>query len=157
MKNNWDIGIGIALALIGFAIFTMSFSLGSQQWGAESARIFPQVVSAVIFLLSLQLIREGWHSVNFRPVFNAMSGHVFWLFLTATIYIALIEKIGYVLATAVIAPAAFWLFGERSPKFLLVSSILCPVAMHLIFFVGLEIYPPVGEYFDLIEFFQAAK
>ena len=47
-----------------------------------------------------------------------------------------------------------WLFGMRSPLWLLVTAIICPAIYHLIFFVLLGVFPPFGEWFDLLDVLQ---
>jgi putative tricarboxylic transport membrane protein len=46
------------------------------------------------------------------------------------------------------------LFGIRNPLSLLIAAIVCPAVYHAIFFMGLGVYPPYGEWFDLLDLFQ---
>ena len=51
-------------------------------------------------------------------------------------------------------PSILLLFGMRNPMGLLVAAIVCPAVYHAIFFIGLNVYPPYGEWFDLLDLIQ---
>jgi hypothetical protein len=69
-------------------------------------------------------------------------------------YVWIISKLGYLISTAIVAPSILLLFGIRNPLGLLIAAIVCPAVYHALFFMGLGVFPPYGEWFDLLDLFQ---
>jgi hypothetical protein len=67
-------------------------------------------------------------------------------------YVLVLDKTGYLLATALVSPLVFALFGMRSKLNLLTVCIAVPVVLHVIFFRLLAVFPPLGSWFDLTDF-----
>ena len=55
------------------------------------------------------------------------------------------------IATAVAAPLALWIFGVRSVVGLSAAAALCPAVYHMVFFELLGVFPPLGRWFDLLD------
>ena len=72
------------------------------------------------------------------------------LFGVAVLYALLMARTGYLVSTALTAPAAFALFGLRRPAALLAAALLCPTVLHVAFFVFLGVFPPRGAWFDTL-------
>jgi len=62
--------------------------------------------------------------------------------------------VGYLLATAGAAPLIFALFGIRRIGALAAAAALCPLALYLVFFKGLNIFLQRGAWFDLLDLFS---
>ena len=74
-----------------------------------------------------------------------------WALLAlAVLYVLLMGRAGYLVSTALTAPAAFALFGLRRPAALLAAALLCPTVLHVAFFVFLGVFPPRGAWFDTL-------
>ena len=69
----------------------------------------------------------------------------------AVLYVLGIDRVGYLVATALAAPAAFALFGVRRPLPLLAAAVVVPLALYLAFFRVLGVFPPLGAWFDLTD------
>ena len=69
-------------------------------------------------------------------------------------YVWALDKIGYLVATALVTPVAFWIFGVRRPLGLLAAAVICPLAYQVIFFELLRVFPPRGEWFDLLDWLR---
>lgn len=67
------------------------------------------------------------------------------------LYVLAIDRIGYLASTALVAPLAFVLFGERRPLVLALAATLVPLALHVVFFRLLGVFPPFGRWFDVLD------
>ncbi len=138
--------IGPCLVLIGALALLGSLSIDPDPDGGQGARIFPLISAAVLVLLgTLETL------TTYRPATTAPSGwvRVLLLFLLALSYVVSIGLIGYLAATAIAAPLIFLLFGRDHPLELFAAALFCPIVYHLVFFVGLGVFPPYGIWFDL--------
>lgn len=127
-----------------------SLAIAKDYDGSATARIFPLMTSAAIALmgaLSLRARPAGGAAEGQAADRAALRGPAAMLML-AFGYLWLMGKIGYLLSTAMAAPAALWIFGIRSPAALAAAAILCPAVYHLVFFELLASFPPVGAWFD---------
>lgn len=153
------------LILVGLAGLVLALAIPASYDGSTAARILPVTVSATLVVLGAA---DLWHGLGgerakterdgapTRPVpASAMAGTggVLGLLILTVLYLAMVAKIGYLLSTALAAPAALALFGIRSPLGLLVSAVVCPLVYHLIFFKLIGIFPPYGAWFDLLDVF----
>lgn len=153
-KIDANLITGAALAALGLTAFVLSFRIGNTQWGAESARMFPQIISAVLLLLSARLAFQS--APDERDSLPAMSelAQIAQLFVLGVCYIVLIDKLGFLIATFLSTPIAFWLFGLRRPIGLLIAAVLAPTLLHIVFFELLGLFPPFGRWFDLLNILQ---
>lgn len=154
MKISSDKVAGAALAALGLAAFALSFDIGRVQWGGESARLFPQIVSVVLTVLSLRLVFSATsdETVKLPPLNETLQAAA--LFVIGVIYIVLIDAFGFLISTAIATPAVFFLFGLRSPLRLICSAIATPIALHIMFFELLGLFPPYGRLFDILDVLQ---
>ena len=141
---------GAVLAALGLGAFLLSFGVGTHAWGAESARMFPQIVAVVLLVLSLWLTfsptTDGTELPD-RPELVL----VICLFLLGAGYTFLIDKFGFLIATFVATPVVFGMFGLRRPLGLLIAAVAVPAALHVVFFELLGLFPPFGAWFDLLD------
>lgn len=145
--------VGGILLMVGGVASYLSWHVGATPWGGESARLFPLIISLAIAAMSLLLLVQSFGPVREALSLGKETRDVVFLSLIGIAYIALISKVGYLLATGLCAPLGFWIFGVRSWMGLILAALLCPLAYHLIFFVALGIFPPYGEWFDLLDLF----
>lgn len=146
--------VGGVIALFGVLATIVSFNTGSAAWGGESARLFPLAVSIGIMLMGTMLMVAAVRK-NGTPI--DLGGEVKSVLALAVLgcaYVFAISKVGYFVATGLAAPVALLIFGVRSPIGLAVSVVLCPLVYHLVFFVALGVFPPYGEWFDLLDVIQ---
>lgn len=80
---------------------------------------------------------------------------VSFLAALAVLYHQAIGAFGYDLPTAIAAPTALWLFGVRRVLPLCVAAVVCPLVLHVLFFVGLGVFPPYGSLINPIEWFRS--
>ena len=146
----------IALALIGTAAMLASIDIPRDPDGGLGARVFPMMSSGALILLGtigfltglkpLAALKEKTDSRLLMQIAAVLALSLF--------YVWIISKLGYLISTALVAPTILLLFGIRSPLGLLISAIVCPAVYHAIFFMGLGVFPPYGEWFDLLDLFQ---
>lgn len=140
--------VGVALILIGIGATLISMGIALDQYGRWGARFFPLAGSVALIVLGAAELRNA-------PGANAMERRhlpaIATLLVVSVGYVWAISAVGYLVATAVAAPAALWVFGVRRPLGLLAAAVLCPAAYHLVFFELLGVFPPLGRYFDLLD------
>ena len=159
MLDHEDRLVGVTLVALGAGAGIAALSIGDWGGGAWGARTVPLLASFTMIVSGAAItfspsttrppsVAEGAplpHASRYDGV------RVTWLLSLAVVYVLAIERVGYVLATAVAAPAAFALFGVRGPLALALSALVVPLALHLVFFRVLGVFPPLGSWFDLLD------
>jgi hypothetical protein len=142
--------VGVALVSLGLLAAAGSMRIAPDYDGSTTARIFPLITAGAIVLLGALSLRDRRAAPP--PEKDDGSRERRWLPLALIVlafgYLWAIGKVGYLLSTAVAAPAALWLFGIRHPGALALSALLCPAGYHLVFFELLGAFPPLGLWFD---------
>jgi putative tricarboxylic transport membrane protein len=134
-----DIVYGLLLGAFSLLFFgaTMKFPKSS---GGIDPRVFPLVVIAATFALSVLLIIQGM----LRTVRGQVSqektlprGKIALKLLTIVgaglLYAAVLDAVGYVLATPLIMALGMYFFGERKPLRIALVSVLVSAALYLVF------------------------
>ena len=160
-----SLAVGATLALIGLGGVLASLGIELDRRGGWGARLFPLAASAALVALgALEALGARSARREARPddggraargrAQRRRAGAVLALLGVALGYVWLIGRVGYLPSTAIAAPLALWTHGVRSGPGLLAAAILCPLAYHLVFFVGLGVFPPYGEWFDLLDLIE---
>lgn len=142
---------GPALALLGGSTLLASFWIDPDPDGGQGARTFPLIGAGALLLLGALETLTTHQSKAETPVGLV---RILLLLALALGYVFGIGGIGYLAATAIAAPLVLVLFGRRRPRDLLAAAALCPIAYHLVFFVGLGVFPPYGAWFDLADLWR---
>lgn len=151
---NRETLLGLAMAAIGVAIVAASLGIEVLEQGGIGPRVFPLAGGVAIAGLGVAQALSGLRErIQHVPVSRDFL-RMLLLTAVAVAYLLGITYFGYLLATAFCAPVVLTLFGVRSPLALVVSAVLCPTIYHLVFFVGLGVFPPYGEWFDLLDVIQ---
>jgi len=150
--------VGALLIATGAFVIHQAFQIPVTRVAGWGPRAFPVLAASGVMLAGLLVLvsglRGGGAQAQAAAPDQAAGGavlSVLGLVLLGSGYIWLLDKIGYLLATAVVTPAAFWLFGVRRPLPLVVATLACPIAYQVIFFEMLWVYPPRGEWIDLVD------
>ena len=146
----------IALALIGAGAMLASIDIPRDPDGGLGARVFPMMSSGALILLGTIGFLTGLKSGTARKekTDSKLLARIAAVLALSLFYVWIIGKLGYLIGTALVAPSILMLFGIRNPLGLLTAAIVCPAVYHAIFFLGLGVYPPYGEWFDLLDVFQ---
>ncbi|WP_315898805.1 tripartite tricarboxylate transporter TctB family protein [Tateyamaria omphalii] len=139
--------VGLALILIGIGATITSLGISLDQYGRWGARLFPLAGSLALIVLGMLELRRSEGPRLDRKHWPAVAG---LLFLSMA-YVWAISVVGYLIATALAAPLALWIFGVRSVIGLSAAAVLCPGVYHLVFFELLGVFPPLGRWFDLLD------
>ena len=145
--------VGLSLAAIGAAAGVAALGIGSG-WGTGSwgPRAVPLLAAGALVAAGLADALRGRSAADRALADLSESRHApLALLALAVLYALLLNRIGFLLATTLAAPAAFRLFGVRGPLRLLAAAILLPLALHLLFFRLLGVFPPLGSWFDLLD------
>ena len=167
-----DRPLGAALVAVGAASTAAALSIGG--WDGEwGPRTVPLLAAVTLVLSGIAVARSPSsppplppstarppRAVEGEPVATPPTpgteatggeGGVAWLLALAVLYVLLVDRVGYLVATALAAPAAFALFGVRRPLPLIAAALVVPLALHLAFFRVLGVFPPLGAWFDLTD------
>ena len=156
---------GLAMIAVGLGFFAASFGIDVQEQGGIAPRVFPMAGALLIAMLGavlagLSIARagpepEGWMAAEGGTRDHARDAwHIAGLLALSAVYVMGINYFGYLISTAAAAPIALHLFGVRSVPGLAAAAVLCPAIYHLVFFVGLGVFPPYGLWFDLLDVIQ---
>ncbi len=131
--------LGSAIVLLGGGAMLTALTIGSgaSAWGP---RTVPMLAGAVMLVTGLAVTLE-------RPTITKPAGegreiNAVWLVVLSALYVLIIGWVGYIVATAIAAPAFLWLFGVRSRIRLIAGMVVAPILLHLFFFELLGIFPP---------------
>lgn len=139
--------VGMALILIGIGATATAMSISLDQYGRWGARYFPLAGSLALIALGVAELRSAPGPRLDRHHWPAIAA----LLTLAVAYVWAISAVGYLVATALAAPIALWIFGVRSAIGLAAAAVLCPAIYHLVFFELLGVFPPLGHWFDLLD------
>ncbi|SFI25461.1 tripartite tricarboxylate transporter TctB family protein [Jannaschia pohangensis] len=146
--------VGAVLTVFGIAALVACFQIDLDRDGGWGARIFPLAAAGALVVLGLVELAKGLREGRAIPLPAFDGWAVTGLLILALGYAWAIGLVGYLVSTAIAAPLALLLFGIRDWRGLLAAAVLCPVIYHLIFFVGLGVFPPYGRWFDLLDVIQ---
>ena len=144
--------IAALLTVFSLAAVIASFQIERDPGGGWGARMFPLFGSGMLLLIGTAELRGALRGQV--PEGKSVAQSVWLLLGLALGYVWLIGKIGYLFSTALTAPLALLIFGIRRPAGLLLAAVLCPALYHLIFFELLGVFPPYGEWVDLLDIVQ---
>lgn len=154
--SNKAVVVGLSLFVFGLLAIYASLQIPVSNQGGHGAQIFPLIGSISVALLGLLETLRGLKSGAQALHISDAPLSILGLLLLAIAYLWGISHFGYLIATAVAAPLALWLFGQRKLLGLMVAATLCPVIYHLIFFKLLGVFPPFGLWFDLLDVLPGA-
>ena len=145
--------VGLGLAAVGAAAAAASLGIGSGSGaGSWGPRAVPLLAAGALVLAGLAESRTARPAPAAGPAQGAGDERPAWALLAvAVLHVLLLGRVGFLLSTALTAPAVFWLFGVRGFVRLLVAAILLPLALHAVFFRFLGVFPPRGSWFDLLD------
>lgn len=153
MLNRDTLGALIFLAFFtAYAVFAWQIPLlPFEEMDAVNSASIPKVYAVLGLIFSLlallaQAIKrqhnsgDGWPQINRKSI-----GQTAVLLLLMWVYTALLEPIGFLLATSVFLSAGFFIMGERRWRVLLLASVPVAVVFWLIVTKLLGIYLVPGE------------
>jgi len=154
VRVNQTTIVGAVLTVFGIAALVACFQIDIDRDGGWGARIFPLAGAGALAVLGLVELAKGLREGRSTPLPAFDGWAVAGLLVLALVYSWAIGLVGYLVSTAIVAPLALVLFGIRDWRGLLAAAVLCPLIYHLIFFVGLGVFPPYGRWFDLLDVIQ---
>lgn len=146
-------GVGALLLAIGLVAVLASLQIPWVPADGRGAQFFPLLSAVSLVLLGgLHLFGALKRPLPSQSDSAAERSYTPFVFLALVMgYIWLIGKFGYLLSTGLVAPIALFVFGVRNRIGLLAAAILCPAIYHILFFEVLGVFPPYGEWFDLLD------
>ena len=148
--------VGGAVCLIGLgAVYGALQIPRGAEGGMGGARIFPYLAPGASLRFGVLGFQKGIRGLDpTRFALTKVPFEILSVLALAIAYAWLITKFGYLIATGLVAPAALFLFGIRSPLGLIAAMVICPTVYQLTFFELLGVFPPFGEWFDLLDIIQ---
>ena len=140
-----DVYVGLvmlAFCAVTFYVTTTFDSVPAMLSQNIPATFFPRLVLGVIALLSVLLVVDG---LKRSP--EALGSVPLSVFSTAALITAavfLVKPLGTLLTVGLLAFSLTWLWGERRWRAMIILAIGLPIAIHLVFAVGLQVRFPTG-------------
>jgi len=146
---------GTLTAILAVVFFVSTFTFPSEQRGLDP-RMYPRFISICFFALSVGLIVSGvkarkgsdqerekhpWVEIFFSPARKRIWG----IFLSALGYVAIIDTVGYLVATPPFLALSMLFFGEKKVWRILVTSILTTALLFWLFRVIFRVPLPVSS------------
>jgi hypothetical protein len=145
---------GVVLTLIAIAAILAGTDIKPTHDGGLGPRMVPMGAAAALLLLGLGQVAISLAAQRKQqPVAGSPVPilRIVGLAVLSIAYYFALGKVGYLAATIIATPLAFLLFGTRRPLTLVLVTVLCPAFFYLAFFVGLAVYPPSTDWFDLAD------
>ncbi|MGE4283154.1 MAG: tripartite tricarboxylate transporter TctB family protein [Clostridia bacterium] len=143
-KINKDVSIGIGLIL--FSIFFLYESTKIHKGAAE----FPKIILLTFLILSIILVVIGITKTlnptlekksDKKILFSEIKSPLI-VFLISAVYIALINIIGFFIATTLFVPIIMWYYGIRRFRQILVTTICLDLFIYVLFVRLLNVFLP---------------
>jgi putative tricarboxylic transport membrane protein len=150
--NRWDFYTGLIFLLLAGAIAAMIMHAPAVQEAAGPGPYFFPALSAILIgglalTLLLRSFRQPGAAQPAKPVPGKKTRHrIFWIVLWCFIYAASLERLGYILSTALTTFALLAYFTWRAWVFNLVAAIATPVLIYFLFDSLLKIHMPKGPF-----------
>ncbi len=154
---NRDIITGVLLltftTVLYFIVIPSQISAPEGGPIALSPRFFCDVITAILFFLSLLLSLNGIKKIvsgQHEPASNPLNTNIIRasvaVFFSAT-YIFIIQIVGYYIATALIMVFFLLFFGVKSWKSIVLFLLIILLFTYLLFEIALKVYLPPGSLF----------
>lgn len=138
-----DLIIGAVLAAVSALVFALTFGF-PHLTVALSPTVFPRFVSGGLFVLSAILMAQGARCCvvgGAAGIEKAALPRPKWSFVLrfaltvadALLYVAILEPIGYLLATPIFIAGVMLIFGERRWYRIVLASVLAAVVLYALF------------------------
>ncbi|MCX7786673.1 MAG: tripartite tricarboxylate transporter TctB family protein [Spirochaetes bacterium] len=154
---------GSITGLIAVAFFLYTFSFPSEQRGLDP-RLYPRFISICFFALSVGLIITGvqaWRKerkpagekpeqASIGPAgkkffLSPTKKRIGWMFLVALGYVAIIDTVGYLVATPPFLAGSMVLFGEKRVLRILLVSVISTAILFWLFRIIFRVPLPVSS------------
>lgn len=157
--REYDVAAGLTVVAAGAFFFWGAGRIEIYGGDAIPADFFPKVVSSLIVVAGIILTVAG---VRRRSVSaevaseNDVTDNDWSDFLRVTLplvaltvcYILAWRSFGYVLATLMVAPSMFFVFGNRGFTWAFLVPVGTALAFFFIFFSGMGLHDAPGQFFD---------
>jgi putative tricarboxylic transport membrane protein len=159
-----DLATSVAVALLGLVVWWGTVGIDTEAGLFEGPRLLPCIVGTGLLVLAsvlgvgAALRMAGDARSTAASQSDPTDGGVKDMGVAIPIsgllifYVGLLIGFGYLIATLVVAPFAFWLFGNRGRKHLLVLPTILTVVYYVLFFQLLGMFDPPGEILDVSTF-----
>jgi len=150
-----------SILLLAFEIWAYIQTLGFRKIkGAYvQAATFPQVMiggmilfTVILFIQSvIKLVKpvnandpDMQAAPNMNPITNkgVLAGLI--VIIICILYVALFDKLGYVLVSTITSIIIMWMIGKRNPVTVILVSVLVPLLMWVVFYKFLAVNIPMG-------------
>jgi putative tricarboxylic transport membrane protein len=131
--NDRDIISGGLLIFFGLLGYFFAYQLENLKVAGLSAAFYPSVLFTVMILCGFILIRQGAQREKKIPFPSLHLPKLLPVVATLTIYVLLMEYLGFVISTIAFLVAALWVFGERRKTMLIGVPVATALAVYFLF------------------------
>lgn len=152
--SKLNILYGTITSILAVIFFVSTFTFPSEQRGLDP-RAYPRFISICFFALSVGLIlsgvksgrgeeqgreKHGWREVFFSPARKRIWG----IFLSSLGYVAIIDTVGYLVATPPFLALTMIFFGEKKVWKILATTLLTTALLFGVFRIIFRVPLPVS-------------
>lgn len=120
--------------------FNMAF-IGNSGLGPD---FFPKVIAVILFILSVMLFVGSIKNKDKKSIYNPNMKYTFMVIFAFTVYIFLIDRIGYLVSTVIFAFVVITILKSKSKILNIVFAIAFPIALYLLFTYAFKVSLPTG-------------
>ncbi len=124
--------VGLVILLVGAFLFYETFNFRVVAWDPLGLAFWPRIVLGIMGLLAVYLIIRN--SVDAGP-FQPLQGRAFVLLAGLSLYVLLLPKLGYLIATPIMLFCFHVALGGTQPKRLLEAAIFAGIATWIVAWV----------------------
>lgn len=149
--NRWDFYTGLIFLLLAGAIAAVVLSTPAVQEAVGPGPYFFPAISAILIgglsaALLLKSVRQPAAQAAKQGPASKTRHRIFWIVLWCFIYAATIERLGYILSTALTTFALLAYFTWRAWIFNVIAAIVTPGLIYFLFDSLLKIHMPKGPW-----------
>jgi len=144
-----EILLSIFFMIISMTVYVLTYQF-PKQTVALSPKVFPQFVSACLFILSLVLLIQGITGVkkeSEQKKVKLVLNNIFLLkmltmIILAFFYIRILPLTGYIIATPLFLASSMLLFNEKRWFMIVIVSIVATALLYILFRIVFKIPLP---------------
>jgi putative tricarboxylic transport membrane protein len=141
-KLNVDVITGICILIISAIMFflTVEFAEGVSL-GPEA---FPRLITTIMAITGILILLQGIRNIDVfkTKIIKEDLARIAVLVLAAVVYLCLLPNIGYIISTILMLFVALLCFLNKNKKRIILTSLLVPIMIYVIFTKMLNVRLP---------------
>ena len=140
--KDQDIFTGCLLIVCGLLGCFFAAQLENLAVAGLSSAFFPSLLFSLMLICGILLIFQGKKRQEKTPFPALRWNQLIPMLLSLTLYVTLLEYVGFIISTIIFVITAMLVFGERNKKSLVIVPITTAVVVYYLFSVAFMIVLP---------------